>query len=313
MSASGKNVLKEKLQSLSDQPGVYIFKDRSGKALYIGKAINLRNRVRSYFQSSRPLDRRITRMVAQVHDLETILVDSEVEALILEATLIKKYRPRYNVNLRDDKSYPYIRITREPYPRVFVTRRRINDGSRYLGPYTDVKHLRNIMKTVRKIFPIRSCKFFLDDEVVAARKVKLCLDYHIKHCQGPCEDLVSRESYNRMIKQVEQFLKGKTDELINELEVQMHQESENLNFEEAARLRDQIEMIKNYYFRAQKVVLADFMDRDIVALATEGEDGCAVIFKIRDGKVVSRQHFYLKGVEHKSPETVLSEFLKQHY
>jgi excinuclease ABC subunit C len=181
-----------------------------------------------------------------------------VEALILEANLIKEHHPRYNVFLKDDKSYPYIRITNEPFPQVFVTRKIVQDGSKYLGPYTDVKHLRHIMKTVRKIFPIRSCKYLLDEDVIAAGKVKLCLDYHIKRCQGPCEGLVSREEYKRMIRQVEQFLKGKTRALIGELEARMQQEAEKMNFEEAACIRDQVKMINDYRFLGQKVVLGDF-------------------------------------------------------
>lgn len=305
--------IEEKINAISAQPGVYLFRNAANKVIYIGKAKNLRSRVRSYFQPSRPHHSRTAVMVRQVADIETILVDSEVEALFLEATLIKKHKPRYNVSLRDDKSYPYIRITNEPFPQVFVTRKRVQDGSKYLGPYTDVKQLRNIMKTLRKIFPIRSCKYYLDDEVIKSRKVKLCLDYHIHKCQGPCEGLVSQEAYNRMIQHVEKFLKGKTEELVSELKQRMEEEASALHFEEAARLRNQIQKIENYYFSAQKVVLTDFMDRDVISLATEDEDACGVIFKIRDGKVVSRQHFYLDGVADKEPPEILLEFLKQYY
>jgi len=305
--------IEEKLKNLSPNPGVYLFKNSSKKVIYIGKAINLRNRVRSYFQSSRPFHQRTESMVRQIADFDTILVDSEVEALMLEATLVKKCHPRYNVSLRDDKSYPYIRITSEPYPRIFVTRRRVNDGSKYLGPYTDVKHLRSIIKTARKIFPIRSCNFFLDAEVIEKSKVKLCLDYHINRCQGPCEDLVSKEEYSLMIQQVEQFLKGKTKVLIDDLNALMETHSKNLNYEEAARIRDQIELIKNYYFKDQKVVIPDLLDKDIISIASETEVACAVIFKIRDGKVVNRSHFYLDGVENTEIEDVLIEFIKQYY
>ena len=307
-----RSKIEKKLKTLSTQPGVYLFKNSSNKVIYIGKAKNIRNRVRSYFHS-RPYHNRTEVMVRQVRDIETILVDSEIEALFLEATLIKKHKPRYNVNLRDDKSYPYIRITNEPFPQVFVTRRRVNDGSKYLGPYTDVKHLRFIIKSLRKIFPIRSCKFYLDDKIIEARKVKLCLDYHIHKCQGPCEGLIDQAEYNQMIEHVEKFLKGKTKELVAELKDRMEKKSDILNFEEAARLRDQIKMIENYYFSSQKVVLNDSIDRDVISTAIEDEDACAVLFKIRDGKVISRQHFYLKGVEKKNPNEILSEFLKQYY
>ncbi len=305
--------ISEKLGHLSSHPGVYLFKNEVGKVIYVGKAKNLRNRVRSYFRESGNADPKTSTMVRKVRDLETILVDNEVEALILESNLIKKHKPRYNINLRDDKSYPYIRITNEPVPRIFVTRRIIKDGSKYLGPYTDVRHLRGIMKTVRKIFPIRSCKFYLDDDIIARKKVKVCLDYHIKRCQGPCEGLVSIPDYRKMIDQVEKFLRGKTRDLLEELKVTMASESQSLHFENAARIRDQIQMIENYYFTDQKVALADLEDRDILALANEGDDACMVVFRIRDGKVIGRQHFYLKGVEEKTPAQILTQFLQQYY
>ncbi len=308
-----KTPLPQKLQRLPARPGVYLYKNTAGKVIYVGKAKNLRTRVRSYFQNSRPQDGKTRVMVNKISDLETIIVDSEVEALILEANLIKKYKPRYNINLRDDKSYPYIRITNEPFPRLFVTRKLVRDGSRYLGPYTDVKHLRQIIKTVRKIFPIRSCNFFLDEAVIAARKVKLCLDYHIQRCQGPCEGLVSETDYRRMIDRVEQFLRGKTRELCVELRQRMEEAAANLRFEEAARLRDQIRMIENYGFRSQKMAVTDFEDRDVIALAADLDDACAVVFKIRDGKVVNRQHFYLSGVREQEEAAILSQFLKQYY
>lgn len=305
--------LAEKLDALPTQPGVYLYYNENGTVLYVGKAKNLRARVRSYFQDARHLDPKTARLVRRIRDLHTILVDSEVEALILESNLIKEHRPRYNVVLKDDKSYPYIRITNEPYPRVFVTRRIVKDGSRYLGPYTEVKHLRYIMKTVRRIFPIRSCKFHLDDAVIAAGKVKLCLDYHIKRCQGPCEGLVSEGDYGAMIRQVEQFLKGKTRDLLGELRERMASEAEAMHFEEAARIRDQIEMIEAYNFLPRKVALGDMEDRDVVAIAHEDEDACGVVFRIRDGKVVGRQHYYLAGVAENSLPEILERFLQQFY
>ncbi|MGB6032602.1 MAG: GIY-YIG nuclease family protein, partial [Bacteroidota bacterium] len=178
--------LPEKLEGLPTGPGVYQHRDTDGKVLYVGKAKNLRNRVRQYFQKSRSLDSRLEQMLAKATDLEIIVTDSEVEALILEANLIKKLKPRYNVNLKDDKSYPYIVVTNEPYPRVFVTRRIIKDGSRYFGPYTDVKNIRAALKSIRDIFPIRSCNYLIDEKAIRRRKYKICLDYHIKKCEGPC-------------------------------------------------------------------------------------------------------------------------------
>ncbi len=310
---TSQRITREELGNLPTQPGVYLFHDNNGKVIYVGKAKNLRNRVRSYFQQSRNLDPKTQRLVQRVQAIEVILVDSEVEALILEANLIKEHKPRYNVILRDDKSYPYIRITNEPYPRILVTRKIVRDGSRYLGPYTDVKDLRRIMKTLRRVFPIRSCHYHIDDAVIASGKIKLCLDYHIHRCQGPCQGLISQEAYHQMINQVEQFLKGKTRQLVQTLTRQMQEAAQEMRFEEAARLRDQIQMIENYYFKNHKVVFTDFEDRDMVALAHEGEDACAVVFKIRDGKVVGRQHFYLEGVAQKSPEQILSGFLQQFY
>ncbi|MEL6820695.1 MAG: excinuclease ABC subunit UvrC, partial [Calditrichota bacterium] len=189
----------------------------------------------------------------------------------------------------------------------------IKDGSKYLGPYTDVKHLRHIVKSIGKIFPIRTCKFFLDDEVIEARKVKLCLEYHIKRCMGPCEGLQSQEEYQAMILQVEKFLKGKTRDLLKELDSRMQKAAEAMHFEEAARLRDQIQMISDYNFLPRKVQLSDMEDRDVVAMATEDDDACMVVFKIRDGKVIGRQHYYLKGAGELESEEILSNFLKQFY
>jgi excinuclease ABC subunit C len=308
-----KKRLQTKLDSITKQPGVYLLKNSENKVLYVGKAKNLRSRVRSYFQDSRYLDPKTVIMVGKIEDIDYIIVDNEVEALILESNLIKKHKPRYNVNLRDDKSYPYIRITNEPLPRIFVTRRMIKDGSKYLGPYTEVKHLRHIMRSARKIFPIRSCKYFLDEETIKKKKVKVCLDYHIQRCQGPCEGLVGIKEYNEMILQVEKFLKGKTKDLIRELNAKMESEARAMKYEAAARLRDQIQMIENYYFNAQKVVLEDTDDRDVIALAVEGEDACAVVFKIRDGKVIGRQHFYLQSVGETDLPKILSQFLRQYY
>ncbi|GAB4370632.1 MAG: excinuclease ABC subunit UvrC [Calditrichia bacterium] len=308
-----KELLKENLENLSTQPGVYLFKNAQNKVIYVGKAKNLRQRVRSYFLEARALDPKTQILIDKIADIETIIVNNEVEALILESNLIKKYKPRYNVNLRDDKSYPYIRITHEPFPRVFVTRKIVKDGSKYLGPYTDVKNLRSIIQTVRKIFPIRSCKYYLDAQVIAAKKVKVCLDYHIQRCQGPCEGLVSREEYGNMIRQVEKFLKGKTRELVSELTEKMAAEAEQLHFENAARLRDQIQKIENYTFDRQLLVTPDTEDRDVVALAVEGEDACTVVFKIRDGKLIGRQHFYLDSVGEFESQKILEQFIQQYY
>ncbi len=304
--------LQDKLDNLPASPGVYHFKNNEGKILYVGKAVNLRNRVRQYFHKSRKLDPRIEMMVSKVSDLEIIQTDSEVEALILEANLIKLHKPRYNVNLKDDKSYPYIVITNEPYPRVFVTRRMRKDGSRYFGPYTDVTTMRAALKTVRNIFMIRSCNFLIDDDFIAKKKTRVCLDYHIKKCEGPCEDFVSRRHYNSMIEQVALVLNGKTNGVIENIEKQMFLSSEALKFEDAAKFRDQIKQLEIYSSK-QKVVDVELRDRDIVAVAMEDDDACGVIFKIREGKVIGRQHYYMNGVEGRTEPEILETLVQRYY
>lgn len=304
--------LQEKLDSLPATPGVYQHKDAEGRVLYVGKAKNIRSRVRQYFQKSRSMDSRIEVMLSKATDLEIIVTDSEVEALILEANFIKKLKPRYNVSFKDDKSYPYIVITKEPYPRVFVTRKIIRDGSRYFGPYTDVKNVRAALKAVRDIFMIRSCNYFIDDESIRKRKIKVCLDYHIKKCEGPCEGLVTEAHYKRMIDQVARVLEGKTGTLIRSLEKEMTASAGEMRFEEAAAIRDRIKGLRAYSEK-QKVVDLDSTDRDIVAFAREGDDACGVIFKVRDGKMVGRQHHYMGNTDERPDQEVLGTFVEQYY
>jgi excinuclease ABC subunit C len=303
--------LEDKLENLPTSPGVYQYKDKEGKILYIGKAVNLRNRVRSYFHKSRTLDPRIALMIGKAVDVEIITTDSEVEALILESNLIKLHKPRYNVVLKDDKSYPYIVITNEPYPRVFVTRRVRRDGARYFGPYTDVQMVRSALKTVRDIFMIRSCNFMIDEDFIAKKKTRVCLDYHIRKCEGPCEGFVTRERYMDMISQVEKVLEGKTSVVIEYLQQQMHYAAGALNYEDAAMFRDRIRELEVYSSK-QKVVDIEESDRDFLAVASEQDDACAVIFKVREGKMIGRQHFYMTSVED-VPEPELIEALTKRY
>ena len=304
--------LTTKLKNLPVKPGVYLFRDAKGTVLYVGKAIQLRNRVRSYFQKSRPHDPRLMIMVNKINDLEFIVTDNDVEALILEANLIKEYKPRYNINLKDDKSYPYIRITNEDFPQVFPTRKVIRDGSDYFGPYTNVKDMRHALNTLKRIFQIRSCRFDLSPNVIEQKKVQLCLDYFIKKCKGPCQGLQSRLAYAATVEQIRQFLRGKTDALLEDLQTAMKQNAAGLEFEEAARIRDKIEALEKYR-NTQKVVFSDRADRDLFALAHEDEDACAVIFKIREGKIIGRVHYYLKGTLHLSESEILEQFIKQYY
>lgn len=299
--------LSEKLETLPAKPGVYQFKSSQGKVIYVGKAQSLRARVRQYFQKSRAPEPRVDALVSHIADVQLIVTDTEVEALILEANLIKKLKPRYNVILKDDKSYPYIVITHEPYPRVFVTRRIIKDGSRYFGPYTDVKTMRFALKTVRDIFMIRSCNYDMTEESIGAGKFKVCLDYHIKRCEGPCEAIVSRAHYNAMINQAAQVLKGKTDALVSGLDREMEALSSEMRYEDAARIRDRLRALTVYAER-QKVATGSDIDRDILSIAAKDDDACGVIFRVREGKVLGSRHYYLSNVEGK-PEAVLMETL----
>lgn len=304
--------LEEKLDNLPTTPGVYQFKNSEGKILYVGKAKVLRNRVRQYFHKSRQLDPRIALMISKATDVEIITTDSEVEALILEANLIKMHKPRYNVNLKDDKSYPFIVITNEPYPRVFVTRRVKRDGSRYFGPYTDVSTMRSALKTVRDIFMIRSCNFFINDEFIEKKKTRVCLDYHIKKCEGPCEGLISQERYNTMIEQVAHVLEGKSSAVLKTLESQMHSAAAALRFEEAALYRNRMKELEVYSSK-QKIVDVELHDRDIFAFAMEGDDACGVVFKIREGKLIGRRHFYMNSVEGKSDMEIIETLVQRYY
>lgn len=289
-----------------------MFKDSNQRIIYIGKAKVLRHRVRSYFQGGRLEGPKLYRLKSRIADLETIVTDTEMEALILEMNLIKEYKPRYNVNLKDDKSYPYIRVTNERFPRIFPTRKIVQDGSRYFGPYTDVGAMRTLLKSVKRIFPVRSCNYDLTEEAVACKKHKLCLDYHIKKCDGPCEDLVSVQDYDKMVNQIVGFINGKNNQVVTELKEKMLNLSTTLRYEQAGRVRDQIRFIENFQYR-QKVVTDELTDRDIIALAMEDADACGVVFKVRDGKIIGRQHFYLNGVEEEPFEHVVSAFVKHFY
>lgn len=304
--------LEIKIQNLPQLPGVYLFKDTNGKVIYVGKAKNLRNRVRNYFSKSQPLNPKLAVLVSKIHDIEFVVTPSEVEALILEANFIKKLKPRYNVNLKDDKSYPYIAITNEPFPRVFSTRKIKMDGTRYFGPYTDAYSLKQTLNLIRNIFMVRSCKYYIDDDVIQRKKIRVCLDYHIKKCGGPCEGLVSKEEYNKMIEQVIQLINGKIDSLVESLKKQMENLANELRFEEAAILRDKIKALEIYTSK-QSVVSIEPIDRDIFAVAYDDEDACAVLFKVRDGKLIGSQQFFMTGVEYKEEREIIETLLTQYY
>ena len=302
--------IQEKLKQIPTHPGVYQFFNSDGKIIYIGKAKNLRNRVRSYFQSKKHQMAKTISLVKNIDNLDWIVVRNEVEALMTEANLIKAHRPRYNIDLKDDKAYPFIRITKEPYPQVLLTRKIVRDGSKYYGPFTDVGRLRMTLKALHKVFPIRSCSYYLDDKVVAEKKVKLCLDYHINKCEGPCEGLVSQDHYQEMVDRIEDFMKGKTKRTEAHITVLMKEASSNQKYEEAAMYRDQLEAMRSFKER-QSHVATDFEERDVVALAREDNLGVAVIIRIRNGRIFSREKLSLQGLDENDGatlQTVISRF-----
>ena len=302
--------LQSKLKNIPIYPGVYRFMDDKGEIIYIGKAKNLRSRVRSYFQKSKSQSTKNLTMIRHISDLEWIVVRSEVEALLTEANLIKQHAPRYNVMMKDDKSFPFIRITNEPYPQVLLTRKIVKDGSKYFGPFTDVYSLRTTLKALHKVFPVRSCSFFLDEQVITDKKVKLCLDYHIRKCEGPCEGLVSMEHYQEMIDRIDRFMRGKTKETEDYITEQMQNASTSMRYEEAAMYRDQLEAIRSFNERQSKVS-TEFEDRDVFALAQEGELGVVVIIRIRNGRIFSREKISLQRLDDKDSytmKTVITRF-----
>ncbi len=304
--------IKDKLARLPRKPGVYLFKDSGGKTLYIGKAKVLKNRIRSYFPKSVAHPPKVVSLMRKVQDLEWIVTGSEVEALLTEANLVKEQMPRYNILLRDDKSFPYIRITSEPFPRVLLTRKVEHEGSKYFGPYTDVKDLRRTLRVLHKIFPIRSCDYNLNTTAISEKRYSVCLDYHIKKCQGPCEGLVSEEVYQEMIKDVARFLHGGTGDIKRRLRERMDKASVEMHYEQAAFYRDQLKSVEKFARRQSKAT-ASFEDRDIIAIAEEGNDACGAVVRIRGGKIVGREKVFLTGVSEETEGRMISDFIRQFY
>ena len=296
-------MLEEKLKTLPEKPGVYIMKDAAGKIIYVGKAIILKNRVRQYFRSNKNHSAKVKAMVAKIVDFETIVTASEVEALILECNLIKKHRPRYNICLKDDKSYPYLKLTlAEKFPRVFVTRQLEKDGSKYFGPYTNGFAVKETLELLRKLFPLRTCQNF---------PARPCLEFQIGRCLAPCVNKISVENYSALVKAVEKFLEGHTAAVEKDLETKMTAAAETLNFEMAAKFRDVLLAVRKISEK-QKIV-TDAGNLDAVGLARLNSEVCAQIFFIRDGKVTGRESFLLNGAADESNEKAVAEFLKQYY
>ncbi len=296
-------IVQEKLKTLPESPGVYLMKNAHGKIIYVGKAIILKNRVRQYFQSQKNHTVKVRTMVSKIADFETIVTASEVEALILECNLIKKYRPCYNISLKDDKSYPYLKLTlAEDFPRVFVTRRIVDDGSKYFGPFTNSQAVKDSLELLRKLFPLRTCKNF---------GKRPCLEYHIKRCFAPCVGKISREDYADLVRATEKFLEGRTADVERDLTAKMSAAAYTLNFELAAKLRDTLLAVKKISEK-QKIV-TDAGDVDAIGISRLDSEVCAQIFFVREGKVTGRESFLLSGAVDETNEKVIAEFIKQYY
>ncbi|HZT14089.1 MAG TPA: excinuclease ABC subunit UvrC [Candidatus Baltobacteraceae bacterium] len=307
MTTSEDKSLAQTLAQIPDAPGVYMMASKSGEILYIGKAVSLRNRVRSYFQDSAAHHVRTQAMVDRVADVRTIVVTNEVEALILEANLIKRHQPPYNVRLRDDKRYPYLKVTNEAFPRVVFTRVVKDDGARYFGPYTNAHGLRELINLVRLVFPLRTCP-----EPIDGRRRRPCLQYHIKRCLAPCVGFQTQDEYDRMIEEVVLFLEGKQESLLGRLQHEMLGAADTYNYETAARIRDRIVAVRRVT-EAQKVVWRSRLDMDLVAVARAQGQACMQVFMVRGGKLIGQEHFILDGVHEQSDAELFSEFLKQFY
>jgi len=304
--------LRDKLKSIPKHPGVYFFKDKKSNIIYIGKAKNLKIRVSSYFNKTNQ-DTKSKIMVSHARDIEYLVVADEVQAIITEANMIKEYKPRYNIVLKDDKTFPYIIITNEPYPRVEIIRKKNlhRDGNTYFGPYTDVNYLREVVKVLHRIFPIRTCSYSIDSQSIKNKKVSICLDYHIKKCQGPCEGLVSEYEYQSMIESVIQFLKGKNKTIREKIKSMMDRASQDFNYEEAARLRDQLIALDSFY-KKQKKIAHDFNNRDIIHVSSKDTYGIGFVMRIRNSLLIGREKFDLK-ITDDSFDDLLNAFLIQYY
>ena len=306
-----KEYLDKKLKQIPMKPGVYLFRDFKNKVIYVGKAKILRNRVKSYFRKNQT-DVKVEVLVSKIIDIEWIITDTEVEALLLENNLIKEYYPKYNIALKDGKSYPFIRITNELFPQIFTTRNIIKDGSKYFGPYTDGKRLKKTMKIINKIFPIRKCKYKIDRETIENKKIKLCLQYQMGNCGGVCQGLVEEDEYKEMVDAIIRFLNGKTDNIIQKINRQMINASEDLEYEKAARYRNQLKIL-NQYNNKQNIIQVDFKSRDIIVASVMENDAVVVLFRLREGNLIGREKFYLKNIHDQKPTIVMKNFMRSYY
>lgn len=302
--------IEEELKKLPARPGVYIMHDASDAIIYVGKAISLKNRVRQYFQTSRNKGVKIERMVTQIARFEYIITDSELEALVLECNLIKEHRPKYNTMLKDDKSYPFIRVTvEEDYPRILFARKMKKDKSKYFGPYTSAGAVKETIDLLHKLYQIRTCSRNLPRDIGLERP---CLNYHIKQCQAPCQGYISKEEYRRAVNQAVGFLNGNYDPLLHSLEEKMQQASDDLDFEKAIEYRELLASVR-CVAQKQKITNSDGEDKDILALAHDEHDAVVQVFFVRDGRLIGRDHFYLNHIEGESSGEILGSFVKQFY
>src|SRR4030042_1553038 len=300
--------IEEQLKTLPAKPGVYLFKDNQGKVIYVGKAASLRNRLRSYFSPSTKLSFKLEKLLAGITDLETIVTDSEQEALILECNLIKKFRPSYNVRLKDDKTFPYLKIDlKNDWPSVRITRRFHKNGDRYFGPFASASSLRQTLRLIKKIFPFRSCT-----KTITGKDPKPCLEYHINQCLGPCIGAVSKEDYHDVIKQVILFLEGRQELVLRDLRRKMEKASQQLQFEKAASLRDQVQAIEEV-IEDQRIAITVRGNHDAIALAQTKDLAHVEIFFIRSNKLIGRDYILLDGIHDEEPSQIMTSFIKQYY
>lgn len=304
--------IQEHLKQLPAEPGVYLMKDKFDNIIYVGKAKILKNRVRQYFQSSKNHSSKVKSMVKNIDKFEYIITDSELEALILECNLIKKYRPKYNVLLRDDKTYPYIKVTtNEDFPRVLKVRKVIKDKAKYFGPYTNTTAVNDTLDIIKNIYPIRTCN--IDIERAIKTNMRPCLNLHIKRCVGPCTGNVTKEEYNKMIEEIILFLSGKEEKLIDILKEKMNKCAMDFNFEEAAIYRDKIKSLEDMMEKQKIDTSTSDLNQDVIAMARAHDEACVQVFFVRNGKIVGREHFILEGVMDSTRESILGSFVKQFY
>ena len=302
--------LKEELKKLPACPGVYLMHNKTDEIIYVGKAVSLKNRVRQYFQSSRNKGAKIEQMVTHIQRFEYIVTDSELEALVLECNLIKEHRPKYNTMLKDDKTYPYIKVTvGEAYPRVLFSRMMKKDHSKYFGPYTSAAAVKDTIELINKLYQLRTCNKNLPKDCGSDRA---CLNYHIGQCMAPCQGNVPEDVYRENVKKALDFLNGNYQEILKELEQKMQEASENLKFEEAIRYRDLFNSVKQVA-QKQKITGSGGEDKDVIALACDGTDAVVQVFFVRDGKLMGLEHFYMTHVSETPPAQILLDFVKQFY